>query len=276
MDSIFNQMLSRYEVNTDTDRHNAILEVMHQITLSALHRAGFFDKAAFYGGTCLRIFHQLPRFSEDMDFSLLKRNDEFKIENYFDAIISEFNGLGRDVIINAKNKNIDSQIESAFLKDNTEIVNVEFQTERSIKIKIEIDKNPPLSFKTEYKLLLLPYSFMTRCLTISGLFAGKMHALLFRKWRNRVKGRDWFDLEWYVRNGFSIDFKHLRERSLQSGYIGEDFTKEVCINLFKKRIEQTSIEMIKTDVKPFIKNSKELDIWSKEYFLQLSDLIKFE
>lgn len=277
MNSIFDQMLSRYEIKTNEDKHNATHEVMHQITLSALHRAGFFDKAAFYGGTCLRIFHDLPRFSEDMDFSLLEKEEDFTLEDYFDAIYSEFKALGREVKIVRKNKKHDSQVESAFLKDNTEISHVEFQTERTVKIKIEVDKNPPLKFNTEYKLLLLPYSFMTRCFTLSGLYAGKMHALLFRNWRNRVKGRDWYDLEWYIRNGCSVDFVHLKERSVQSGYTGtEEFTETVCIDLLKKRIERTNIEMVKADVRPFIKNTKELDIWSGEYFLQLAGMIKFE
>lgn len=277
MDSIFDQMLSRYEINTNADKLNATHEVMHQITLSALNRAGFFNKAAFYGGTCLRIFHNLPRFSEDMDFSLLEKDESFTIETYFDSIYNEFRALGREVNIVRKNKKQNSQIESAFLKDNTEISHVQFQTERTVKIKLEIDKNPPLKFYTEHKLLLLPYSFMTRCFTLPGLFAGKMHALLFRNWKNRVKGRDWYDFEWYVRKGCVVDFNHLKERSLQSGYDDDaEFTSETCIIFLKRKIEKTNIEMVKADVRPFIKNTKELDIWSNDYFLQLAEMVKFE
>jgi predicted nucleotidyltransferase component of viral defense system len=277
MSSIFDQMLSRYEINTNEDKHNALHEVIQQITLSALYRSGFFTKAAFYGGTCLRIFYNSPRFSENMDFSLMEKDENFTIENYFDTIRSEFEAFGREVSITKKNKKQGSQVESAFLKDNTEIVNVEFQTERTVKVKIEIDRDPPLNFSTEHKLLLLPFSFMTRCFTLPSLFAGKMHALLFRNWRNRVKGRDWYDLEWYCRNGSSLDFEHLKERSLQSGYSGpQEFTKDLCIDLLKRRIESTNIEMVKADVSPFIKNTRELDIWSNDYFLQLADMIKFE
>ena len=277
MDSIFKQMISRYEIRTNQERHNAQHEVIQQITLSALHRAGFFNKAAFYGGTCLRIFHELQRFSEDMDFSLLEKDMSFSLEEYFDTIQNEFKAFGREVSISRKIKTDSSQIESVFLKDNTEIYNLEFQTERSVKIKIEVDKDPPLNFKTEHKLLLLPYSFMTRCFTLSGLYAGKIHALLFRNWRNRVKGRDWYDLEWYVRKGCSIDFEHLKERSIQSGYTSkEEFSKEICHDLLKKRIENTNINMVKADVTPFIKERRELEIWSTEYFLQLADMIKFE
>lgn len=277
MSVIFDQMMSRYEIRTTEDNRNATHEVMQQITLAALYRSGFFDKAAFYGGTCLRIFYNLHRFSEDMDFSLLKKDKNFTLEEYFDAISSEFSAHGKDVIITRKTKIIDTNIESAFLKGNSDIYNIEFQTQRSIKIKIEVDIDPPLHFNTEYKLLLLPFSFMTRCFTLPGLFAGKMHAFLFRNWKNRVKGRDWYDLEWYIRNNFKLDFIHLKERCIQSGHVlPEEFTKEEFIRLLKKRIQDTNIERVKADIIPFIKDNKDLNIWSTEYFLKLIELIKFE
>lgn len=276
MDSIFQQMLSRYDIKTSSDKLNAIHEVMQQVALAALYRAGFFSKAAFYGGTCLRIFHELPRFSEDMDFSLLEKNASFSIEEYFSAIQNEIQSLGRQVQIVKKEKIHESQIESAFIKDTTEIVNIAFQTEPSVKIKIEVDKDPPLNFNTEYKLLLLPYSFMTRCFDIPGLFAGKIHAFIYRNWKNRVKGRDWYDLEWYVRNGYSLDFNHLKARALQNGYTcSEEFSPEIAIRLLKERIEKTSISRVIDDVKPFLKDSTDLEIWSTEYFLQIVDMIKF-
>jgi predicted nucleotidyltransferase component of viral defense system len=277
MSVVFEQMMSRYEIKTTEDYRNATHEVMQQITIAALYRAGFFDKAAFYGGTCLRIFYNLQRFSEDMDFSLLEKNENFTLEEYFDAIVSEFNAHGKDVAIIRKTKTTDTTIESAFLKDNSDIYNIEFQSQRSTKIKIEVDKDPPLNFNTEYKLLLLPFSFMTRCFTLPGLFAGKMHAFLFRNWKNRVKGRDWYDLEWYIRNEYKLDFSHLMERSIQSGHVlSEEFTKAEFIRLLKKRILDTNIERVKADIKPFILESKDLNIWSTEYFLQLVELIKFE
>jgi len=225
MKDIFDQMLSRYEIRTKDDEKNAKHEIMQQVALSGLYRAQFFDKAAFYGGTCLRIFHDLQRFSEDMDFSLLRKDKAFSIENYFNSVENEFKALGRKVEIHKKNKKGRSQVESAFLKDRTDIYNIQFQTEPSIKIKIEVDTDPPLQFQTEHKLLLLPFSFMTRCFTLSGLFAGKMHAFLFRSWRNRVKGRDWYDFEWYIRNQIAIDFNHFLERTIQSESIERETIK---------------------------------------------------
>jgi predicted nucleotidyltransferase component of viral defense system len=277
MADIFDQMLSRYEILTKDDERNAKHEVMQQIALAGLYRAQFFDKAAFYGGTCLRIFHGLQRFSEDMDFSLLKKDEDFSIENYFDSIENEFKALGRKVEIYKKEKKGQSHVESAFLKDNTDIYNIQFLTEPSIKIKLEVDKDPPLFFQTEHKLLLLPFSFMTRCLTLSGLFAGKMHAFLFRIWRNRVKGRDWYDFEWYIRNQIPIDFNHFLERTIQSESIKRgSLTRNEFRKLVKKKIDNTKIGLVTADVSPFIKNPKDLEIWSNDYFLQLVDLIQFE
>jgi predicted nucleotidyltransferase component of viral defense system len=275
--SIFQNMLSRYDLHTKDDRTNATHEVMQQITLAGLYRGGFFDCAAFYGGTCLRIFHGLQRFSEDMDFSLLLPDEHFTLENYFEPIIDEFKALGKDIVINKKAKTAQTNVESAFLKENTEIYSLQFSTERKIKIKIEVDTQPPPNFTTEYKLLLLPFSFMTRCYSLPDLYAGKMHAFLFRNWQNRVKGRDWYDFEWYVRNNISLNFNHLQKRTEQINALNEkEFTFNIFKKMLKERVERTNIEVVKNDVRPFLKNPLEMEIWSTEYFLQLIDMINVE
>lgn len=275
--NIIDQMLSRYECQTNDEQLNAMHEVMQQITLAGLYRGGFFDKAAFYGGTCLRIFYGLQRFSEDMDFSLLKQDNNFALENYFNPVINEFKALGKDVVIIKKEKKINANIKSAFLKDDTAIYNLKFRTERSVKIKIEVDVNPPLGFSTEHKLLLLPFSFMPRCYSLSDLYAGKMHAFLFRSWKNRVKGRDWYDFEWYVRNNIALNFNHLHKRIVLSGSPEhKKLSQNKFKTLLKEKISQTNINMVKIDVNPFIKNHKEMAVWSTDYFIQLVDMIRFE
>ena len=274
MNSIFEQMLSQYAIVTDKDRRNAIYEVMQQITLAGLYRGGFFNKAAFYGGTCLRIFHKLERFSEDMDFSLLAPDDSFNLESYFPSITDEFATLGREVVITKKDKRNFGKVESAFLKDDTEVYDVAFRTEKSLKIKIEVDIQPPLKFQTEQKLLLRPFSFMTRCFTLPDLYAGKMHALVFRTWKNRVKGRDWYDFEWYLKNGIKLDFTHLQERIRE--FNGIEVSKEEFILLLKERLASTNIDLVKQDVEPFVKNSESFEIWSNDYFLQLANMMLLE
>lgn len=151
MKDVFEQMVSRYEIVSSNDRKNAIREVIQEISLAALYRAGLFSKAAFYGGTCLRIFHNLPRYSEDMDFSLLVKNPSFTIDEYLPVIEDEFKAYGREVEIRKKGGKANPDIESAFLKDNTEIANMTFQTETAIKVKLDIDKNPPSNFRTKNK-----------------------------------------------------------------------------------------------------------------------------
>lgn len=274
MNDIFQNMLSAYDLSTDQAVRNATFEVNQQVILAGLYQGGFFDKAAFYGGTCLRIFHGLQRFSEDIDFSLLCPDPEFDFTQYFQPIIDEFASIGRTVDIKKKDKKNFGKVESAFLKDNTDVYDVSFQTEKSIKIKIEVDTNPPLLFSTEQKLLMEPRSFMTRCFTLPDLFAGKMHALVYRAWKNRVKGRDWYDFEWYVRNRIPLDFRHLQER-IKEFNRGEK-TKEEFMDDLKVRLSTSDIRQVKSDVLPFIKNPKELDIWSCDYFLQIMNLIKFE
>ena len=271
---IFDNMLSRYELATEQQKRNAIFEVNQQIILAGLYAGGFFESAAFYGGTCLRIFHGLQRFSEDMDFSLLAPNENFDFSKYFQPIVDAFALVGREVEITKKDKKSFGKVESAFLKDNTDVYDVTFQTEKSIKIKIEVDTCPPLNFTTEQKLLLQPHSFMTRCFTLPDLFAGKMHALVYRAWKNRVKGRDWYDFEWYVRNGVALDFAHLAERCKQ--FNGEDITPESFKAKLIERLSTADIKQVKVDVLPFVRNPKELDIWSNNYFVQLAEVVRIE
>ena len=271
---IFNQMLSGYDITTEQQKRNAIFEVNQQIILAGLYNGGFFNEAAFYGGTCLRIFHGLQRFSEDMDFSLLAPNENFDFTQYFQPIIDQFAMVGREVEIRKKDKKNFGKVESAFLKDNTDVYDITFQTEKSIKIKIEVDTQPPLKFKTEQKLLLLPQSFMTRCFTLPTLFAGKMHALVYRAWKNRVKGRDWYDFEWYVRHNVPLDFTHLSERALQ--FNQEELDKDTFLQKLNERLATADLNQVKADVLPFVRNPKELDIWSNDYFMELTKMIRFE
>lgn len=274
MNELYETMLSAYDQSTETARRNAIYEVSQQIVLAGLADGGFFDKAAFYGGTCLRIFHGLNRFSEDMDFTLLKEDSSFNFEQYFQPVIDQFALVGRKVEIKKKDKKSFGKVESAFLKDTTDVYDISFQTERSIKVKIEVDTVPPLKFATEQKILLQPKSFLTRCVTLPDLYAGKMHALVFRAWKSRIKGRDWYDFEWYVRNGIPLDWNHLHERILQ--FNGQEMTLDEFKSALRDRLGSADISRVKEDVLPFLNNPGELDIWSNDYFLQLADMMKIQ
>ena len=280
------QWIAEYNPQNEEETLAAIREIMQEIALAALSRTDFFDKAAFYGGTALRIFYGLDRFSEDLDFSLLAPNPDFSLTPYFSKIVEEFQSLGMNVSIREKDKRIKTQVESTFLKSETiwqELVLEDLvkqhgiSSNKTIKIKIEIDRIPPLGFSTEEKLLIRPYSFYVKCFTIPSLFAGKLHALLFRKWKSRVKGRDWYDMEWYIRKGVPLNMHHFLQRAKETNDWTEDqISQEQILQLLITKIESVAFDSVKEDVVRFIADNKKLAIWSPNYFKDLIQKMKFE
>jgi len=273
------EWLQNYNPANRQEAEAALREIMQEVALAGLQRAGFFEKAAFYGGTALRIFYGLNRFSEDLDFSLLEVNPDFSLEPFFSSIITEFEALGMKVNLQEKKKTTPTNIDSAFLKSETvwkELILEEvipqagLQKIPHIKIKIEIDKLPPPGFETEEKLLLRPFSFYVKCFSLPDLFAGKMHALLFRNWKQRVKGRDWYDLEWYIKKGVPIHLHHFLLRAKDSG----DWTDPTISNgqltgLLKSKIENLDFNRVRDDIQRFIPDTKTIEIWSPQYFKDL-------
>jgi len=211
---------------------------------------------------------------------------DFTLEPYFSAILMEFEALGISVSIKEKVKTKQTTIDSAFLKSETiwkEIILEDIiqqtgvKSNKSIKIKIEVDCNPPLGFDTEEKLLIRPFSFYVKCFTRPSLFAGKLHALLYRKWKDRVKGRDWYDLEWYIKKGIPLDVNHFLCRAKDTGdWKNETITPEQISVLLKAKIDAVSFANIKEDVVRFIKDDEVLNIWSPIYFNDLVEKMTFE
>lgn len=271
--------LASYNPANKDDATQALREIMQEVALAGLYRKGFFEKAAFYGGTALRIFYGLDRFSEDLDFSLLEVDPDFSINTYMPAIVDEFEALGMHVSVKEKQKAVKTSIDSAFLKSETiwrELVLEGVVPQQglgqtaSIKIKLEVDTMPPPGFDTEEKLLLQPFSFYVKCFSISDLFAGKMHALLFRKWKDNVKGRDWYDMEWYIRKGVPLNLKHFALRAKDSGDWEQNTISEAEFReLLSAKIDSVNFQRIKDDIRRFIPNASVLDIWSPQYFRDL-------
>ncbi len=280
------EWLASYNPANKDDATQALREIMQEVALAGLYRKGFFEKAAFYGGTALRIFYGLDRFSEDLDFSLLKADPDFSINTYIPAIVDEFEALGMHVSVKEKQKTVKNSIDSAFLKSETiwrELVlegvvpQQGLEQIASIKIKLEVDTMPPPGFDTEEKLLLQPFSFYVKCFSISDLFAGKMHALLFRKWKDNVKGRDWYDMEWYIRKGVALNLEHFALRAKDSGDWDQENISEVEFrSLLNAKIDSVNFQRIKDDVRRFIPNASVLDIWSTQYFHDLVTKLKFD
>ena len=279
------EWIAEYNPQNEEETLAAMREIMQEIALAALSRTDFFKKAAFYGGTALRIFHGLNRYSEDLDFSLLETDPSFSLTPYFSAITDEFEALGIRVSIREKDKRIKTPIESAFLKSETlwqelvledVVVQHGISSNKSIKIKIEIDRVPPLGFDTEEKLLVRPFSFYVNCFSLSSLFAGKLHALLFRKWKNRVKGRDWYDMEWYIQKGITMNISHFLMRASETNDWQEaSISKEQILDLLKDKINSVSFNAVKDDVRKFIRNDEQLKIWNAKYFYDLVEKMKF-
>jgi predicted nucleotidyltransferase component of viral defense system len=279
------EWIAEYNPKNEEETLAAMREIMQEIALAALSRTDFFKKAAFYGGTALRIFHGLNRYSEDLDFSLLETDPSFSLTPYFSAITDEFEALGIRVSIREKDKRIKTPIESAFLKSETlwqelvledVVVQHGISSNKSIKIKIEIDRVPPLGFDTEEKLLVRPFSFYVNCFSLSSLFAGKLHALLFRNWKNRVKGRDWYDMEWYIQKGITMNISHFLMRASETNDWQEaSISKEQILDLLKDKINSVSFNAVKDDVRKFIRNDEQLKIWNAKYFYDLVEKMKF-
>lgn len=285
MKTIIQQMIEDYDPQNNEERKNAIKEVMQEIVLCSLSKALFFDVAAFYGGTALRIFYGLDRFSEDLDFSLLVKNPNFDLSQFFPLLEKNIKSFGLNVDIKIKEKNNDSDIQSAFLKGDTIEHFLLFYPEREvqgmnkndkIKIKFEIDTNPPglATYETKFKLQPIPYSI--KLYDEASLFSGKLHAVICRGWKNRIKGRDLYDYIFYLTRKTKFNLPHLREKLIESNYISKEdsCTCEDIKNMLKKRFYEIDFEQAKNDVIPFVKNISVLDIWCKEFFINITETLE--
>jgi predicted nucleotidyltransferase component of viral defense system len=281
------QMLAKYECKSVDDYIQALREILQEIALLGLWRSKFFEHAAFYGGTALRILYGLDRFSEDLDFSLLKSVQDFDLDRYSKSLERELSAFGFSVKVEARNKSIETAVQSAFLKGNTanqllviqagEEVVREIPPGQLVKIKLEIDTDPPGGFETENKYLLQPIPFSVRSYVLPDLFAGKMHALLCRKWKDRVKGRDWYDFVWYCANHPELHLAHLEERMRQSGHWEGDAPLEVdsFLKLMSEAIEQLDVGQAKKDVLPFVREPAALYVWSRDFFRDIVKRVRF-
>ena len=288
MNSVLEIMVNRYNPQNNEERENAIKEIIQEIALAGLSRGGFFEKAAFYGGTCLRIFHGLNRFSEDLDFALIEKNDSFRLDKYFPALEKEFLSYGIDINIESKINKEEKEIQSAFLKGNTLMLMMSFfpksedakkvVANQKIKIKFEIDIDNPSGGISEFKYKMLPAPYEIRIFNESTLFAGKIHAVLCREYKHHVKGRDFYDYLFYIGKGSKINLKYLENKLKNTGKINSDVTltldlvKEMLFNKFSN----VDYKSAKEDVKNFIVDKDSLNLWKKELFISTLDDLKCE
>lgn len=281
MNEVIATMLRKYDCHSRQDYENALKEIVQEIALLGLARAKFFEHAAFYGGTALRILYGLDRFSEDLDFSLLAPDKNFSLESYTQAIAEEINSTGLQVNVSEKKKTADTAIKSAFIKAETlnnlieikvpEALLASLHNKQQLKIKLEVDTDPPPAFSTEAKRLLQPIPFSVLSYQAPDLFAGKIHAMLCRQWQTRVKGRDWYDFVWFIANNIPLSVKHLQACLVQSNAwdANNPLTLTDVQQLLTDKIKTVNFEQAKQDVQPFLHHVDATNDWSSEFFLDV-------
>ena len=283
MNNIITQMLAKYEIKNVDDEINALKEIIQEIVLSGLSRGNFFDVAAFYGGTALRIFHHLDRFSEDLDFALIEANSDFQLSSYFPYIERELKAYGLNLEVSTKKKINESNITSAVVRGGTLEHILKFFPNREnnqynyllkkIKIKFKVDINPPSGANYEYKYKLLPSPHQIRIYDMSSLFAGKIHAILCRNWEIRVKGRDLYDYVFFLANHTSVNLELIKNKLIASNYIDPNSSFDILVlkKLLIAKFSMIDYKEAKEDVLPFIKDFQSLNLWSQDFFCNITE-----
>ncbi len=274
-------MLERYQCRSLQEHEQALREILQEIALVGLWRGKFFEHAAFYGGTALRIFYGLDRFSEDLDFTLLVPNPHWSWHPFGDVIRNELASFGFEVSFVEKEKKAQTAIKSAFLKTPTvqELIKIGVHSdffkgihpETLIRIKVEIDTDPSLTYVCEQKFLSQPVAVSVRCVSEESLFACKMHAALFRAWKGRVKGRDWYDVVWFIRRKIPLNLPLFSMLNGQKDILH----RAAFLKIAKDRIDQLDVPSAIEDAVHFVRDQEAIRrTWSKEFFHHLIESIQ--
>lgn len=278
--ALIENRISQYNPKSKNDEINAFKEIAQEIALFGLSRANLFKIAAFQGGTCLRIIYGLPRFSEDLDFILFVPNNNFVWQPFFQQLKLEFQAFGLNLTTIDRSSS-DNIVKRAFLKEDSfaQILKLSYTRNKSdiqsIRIKLEIDTTPPKGSNFEAKIVDFPTPFSVVTQDLQSLFAGKLHAILCRKF---IKGRDWYDFIWYVARNTQVNFNFLRHALLQLGPYSEKhltINKSWLIKNLKSKIEEINWKIAVDDVAPFITKQEQssLQLWSNSFFTRYVDLL---
>lgn len=286
MNDAVKAMLKTFEpIRSSQDEDNALQEIIQRIVLLGLHRAGFFQKGAFYGGTALRILYGLDRFSEDLDFCLREPDPSFSLSPYFAAIEQELERFDFKATVSEKRTGEGVVIESAFVKQSTYqgLLVIGKQASRAqsgqlIKVRLEVDKLNPSGGEECEKLVQLPIPFLVKTLTLESLFAGKLHAIIARSYLNRVKGRDYYDLAYFLARDAGVNLKYLEAKLRDSGhYEGKSpLTRQRLIELLSEKFKTVDFQKAREDVIAFLKEPglSAVREWSPELFIALVQNIR--
>jgi predicted nucleotidyltransferase component of viral defense system len=266
--------LDSYNCKSSIEEEHAIREITQEVALAALGRTDFFKHAIFQGGTCLRIFYGLNRFSEDMDFILKGTNNDFTLQPHIQAVSDELKAYGYDIEITDRSK-ADIAVRKVFLKDDSlgQVLQLQYvgksEPPKKIRIKFEVDANPPLGSGMEIKYVDFPFVSSVTVQDKPSLFAGKIHALLCREY---VKGRDWYDFLWYTSQDIGINYDFLSSALRQQGpWQDEDIHVDLrwCVKHLENKIGSIDWVAAREDVRRFVRITEQpsLGLWSRELFL---------
>jgi len=279
--ALIQSRLDEYRCASAEEELNAIREILQEMVLAGLSRTDFFVKAAFHGGTQLRIFEGVRRFSEDLDFVLVSRDSSFNLLPYLEKVSEELSAAG--VAMEVRDRSTASAaVKKGFLKNDSlvNILDLRFVggrgspgTPPKMSIKMEVDANPPSGATYRAIPLLFPFPASVRAFDRESSFSGKMHALLCRQY---VKGRDWFDFVWYVGSRAKLNHELLSSAIDQQGpWAGEGISTsdEWVRDRLLEVIARIDWNVAKRDVMPFVYASDRpsLDLWDREFFTSLTD-----
>ena len=278
---IIQKRLDGYRCASRQDEEQALREITQEVALAALSRTDFFTHAVFQGGTCLRVFYALNRFSEDLDFLLREPRRNFRLEKYLHGLFREFSAYGYRLEVVDRQEQ-ESTVQKVFLKDDSlgKILQLKhIRQDRSIpkiRIKLEVDTNPPAGGDVEVKYLAFPFAAGVACQDEASLFAAKLHALLCREY---VKGRDWYDLLFYSTRRTMPNLVFLSAAIDQNGpWAGQKIVvdREWCYVQLLERIHAIDWAVASADVRRFVPagDLPSLDIWSADLFSSRIEWLK--
>jgi predicted nucleotidyltransferase component of viral defense system len=272
MSEIIKQRVKQAKAKNVEQEKMVLREVVQELALLGLWRSKFFEHAAFYGGTSLRILYGIDRFSEDLDFTLLNKDPKFDLTKYTNAVKQELESFDIEATFEKKQKSIQTTVESGFVKADSQIcflvASSQFKPQKGslIKVKIEIDTDAVSGFQTEAKQFFWPQPFSVLSCDPPSLFAGKIHAAFYRGLRHNVKGRDWYDILWFVGQKIRPNWIYLEAKVRGSGHWNGDFSPELFRQWAKDQVGQLDIGAAKRDIERFVKNPQQLDLWGQELF----------
>lgn len=286
MNDIIVAMVKRFDIRTDIERDHAVRQTIQEMVLESLSHTDFFEKVSFNGGTALRIFHNLDRFSEDLDFFLKVNADEFDFEYYIRELRNNLSRFGIDFITDVVNKANNNNIKKGMVSTNTKNLVMSFFLDdrfadsicesQLTKIKIEVDIDPAPYSISERTMSTLPFPYSISVADMSTMFSGKIHAILCRGWKNRVKGRDLYDFVFFINNKTSVNYMFLKEKLITSGYDGEKLTFDEVKRMLVKKFNDVDYKSAKDDIINFISTEHVvgLDAWCPEFFVSLCDKLR--